>query len=244
MYGPKPIIALVHYKYTLFGKIYIDTHNAKNIQEKRRHKKKLAWDEPKSKKSLRQIEFCSMRREQRWPDRLEAQGRPSTLQSTRFVLTRGRAYSRLLRTACSVTESGAGVLRTMPVNWTGSSEAGQSIHECPCSIQFGFKFALTSYLIPARRNQVSTFKQYGDIDGKRGVLENWYRYTVSFSKFVLCTSTFGGAGSAFDAGASSAFSDFSVAGASSSIFFSGNSSLTSFSVTCTLFTTSVAIVND
>lgn len=35
--------------------------------------------------------------------------------------------------------------------------------------------ALTSYFKPAKRNHVSTFKQYGDIDGKNGVRENWYK---------------------------------------------------------------------
>lgn len=33
----------------------------------------------------------------------------------------------------------------------------------------------TSYLSPASLSQVSTFRQYGDIDGSSGVRVNWYR---------------------------------------------------------------------
>uniref|UniRef100_A0A182V1Z4 Uncharacterized protein n=1 Tax=Anopheles merus TaxID=30066 RepID=A0A182V1Z4_ANOME len=49
---------------------------------------------------------------------------------------------------------------------------------------------LTSYFSPARRSQVSTFRQKGEIDGSIGVRVNWYRYTTSFSKFALWTVGF------------------------------------------------------
>lgn len=93
---------------------------------------------------------------------------------------------------------------------------------------------LTSYLSPASLSQVSTFRQYGERDGTTGVRENWYKYTMSFSKFVLRTTGLGGCGS----GAGTAgCSDASLV----SVLVSGMDSWTSLVSAATLFS-SLAII--
>uniref|UniRef100_A0A182Q0J8 Uncharacterized protein n=1 Tax=Anopheles farauti TaxID=69004 RepID=A0A182Q0J8_9DIPT len=66
----------------------------------------------------------------------------------------------------------------------------QLLEDAPPPVSAVAPRALTSYFSPARRNQVSTFRQKGEIDGSIGVRVNWYRYTTSFSKFALWTVGF------------------------------------------------------